>query len=140
MVSNTTVRATVSEYSGPTGDDVDYYFQPNSDIYISGCYGNIPGCTVEAEMVLPDHDHSFNFVLDVWDIPYWDYNSINGQLIYRNGIWVKDQNIPYTPDDPCWTRTADSNNGTTATTNFCCKKWVPIQNNVCAEYGTKTTV
>ena len=90
-------------------------------------------------MVLPDHDHSFNFVLDVWDIPYWDYNSINGQLIYRNGIWVKDQNIPYTRKDPCWIRTADSNNGTTSTTNFCCKKWVPI-NHSCAEYGTKTIV
>uniref|UniRef100_A0AC34QF70 Uncharacterized protein n=1 Tax=Panagrolaimus sp. JU765 TaxID=591449 RepID=A0AC34QF70_9BILA len=136
-VSDNFVNASVNKYSGPS--DATFNLSPNSDEYVLPCTDNSVEypCVVTQPVNDTRKDHTYNFVIDVWRLPYYDYSAINGQLISRKGVWMKNvaRPTPYTVEDPCWTRVVDANNDTTASTNFCCKKWA-----FCAEYRTKTTV
>ncbi|KAE9550540.1 hypothetical protein FO519_006252 [Halicephalobus sp. NKZ332] len=136
------VEAGVNAFTGPDGASFD--FSSNSDGWVKGCFEDsveFP-CTVHQPINDTKKDHTYNFVIEVrhYHGEYYIYDAINGQLINRKGVWMKnvEKPTPYTRSDPCWTRSVDSNNDTSSSTSFCCRKWVPVSNGNCAEYRTKT--
>lgn len=125
---------TVTDYTGPpTGS---FYFSPNEDLIY--CAGNVSGCDLRQS--LPTSDFQFDFLLDVWD-PYpqtFHYDAVTGKLIRRNGVYMKEENTLYTPENPCWSRVEGGNNDSTATSNFCCSRFQNDLTAVCPQYETKS--
>ncbi|KAE9546026.1 hypothetical protein FO519_010762, partial [Halicephalobus sp. NKZ332] len=113
------------------------------DEWVKACEENSleEPCVVTQYLNDTKKDHTYSFNLNIWDdILSYDWDAIAGQLIKRKGVWMKnvEKPTPYTRSDPCWTRNVDSNNDTSSSTSFCCRKWVPVSNGNCAEYRTKT--
>jgi hypothetical protein len=73
-------------------------------------------------------DIQAEFIFEFYSDPFGkkpDYNGvIVGELIKRNGIYLKNNNQPYTPSDPCW-RVSSGVPFTSSTYNasFCCTKF-----------------
>lgn len=138
MIQDGSIQIQVTNYSGPSTGS--YYFSPNEDL--TYCSANTSGCVLSQETA--NEDYEYIFMLDVWD-PYpqtYHYDAVAGKLIKRNGIFMKEENKPYTPDDKCWNRIEPGNNNSIATSSFCCSRFKKDQNPTlsCPEYQSRSVV
>uniref|UniRef100_A0A914PMA7 VWFA domain-containing protein n=1 Tax=Panagrolaimus davidi TaxID=227884 RepID=A0A914PMA7_9BILA len=117
--------------------DLSRIYQINNLVYPD--YILCHNCSFEFK--LPEsEDFQYEFVFFYYDPDDW-FVPI-GELIRRNGIFVKDINIPYTPESPCWTRSGEvilsfRNVDLAYNSTFCCKNFEAITLTTLAQ--TKTT-
>uniref|UniRef100_A0AC34F691 Uncharacterized protein n=1 Tax=Panagrolaimus sp. ES5 TaxID=591445 RepID=A0AC34F691_9BILA len=141
LVLKNGLNISVTNYSG-----LDYYFVVNGT-----CRGNKWSWNSSCFFYFPTGDFQFNNYVS------WGTSTTVAKLIRRNGIFLKDNNLPFTSADPCWTKTYQTPYGgtypTITQTKLCCNRFksfpatttVPqtttsIPLNKCLKYLSRTTV
>uniref|UniRef100_A0A914QSP2 Uncharacterized protein n=1 Tax=Panagrolaimus davidi TaxID=227884 RepID=A0A914QSP2_9BILA len=113
---NITITSFTSSLKGSA-----YRLGPNIH-YWRGVGGNTENPVQNFGLKIGGPNYQIEWTLDI-SVPGYAYKRIIvGELIRRNGIFYKDDSIPYTVTDPCFKRTytIPYSNNATAETEFCC--------------------
>jgi hypothetical protein len=121
------------------------------------CEGNTsaPNSTCELYWYYKKRDIQFEFYLHVFANSWANqYHVQVGEIIWKNEIFLKNLNKPYTKADPCWKKSANIPfKNATYESSFCCIKFAAeestttavqptteLNSNNCLKYTSKTSV
>uniref|UniRef100_A0A914YE58 Uncharacterized protein n=1 Tax=Panagrolaimus superbus TaxID=310955 RepID=A0A914YE58_9BILA len=121
LVTLTGFNVTVTNFTSSIPGS-SYIYGPNIH-YWQGAGGNTTNPAQSFPLQFGGQNYQIEWTLDANLPGYYGYGKvITGELIRRNGIFYKDDSIPYTVSDPCFklTYAIPYYNNVTVETEFCC--------------------